>query len=81
MAACESMWASMRNVNNASCFQESVTAGTGSAVYVVKLQFSTDPSMNNIFTHDGNPALSEFSCDIAAVTDRKSLYSSCLMVL
>ena len=39
--------------------QESYNSGTGATVYNVGLDFSTDPTSNNVFDFDGNPPASK----------------------
>ena len=63
-ADCEAAFEGLRNVKDVNC---SVTADEYQNSYVVSfLQFPVLPYENNIFSNDGSPPLSAFSCN----TDR-----------
>ncbi len=67
----------MPNVEGVSCTAEA--SGTG-LIYTVELTaFPALPYQNNIFSHNGNPGLSHFSCDISHVSDFDS--SSAVLIL
>ncbi len=46
-------------------------------MFVVKLTFSNAPEMNNIFSHNGNPPISYFSCDTTKALSECSVQCGC----
>ena len=66
--ACQQSFESLPNVGTVKC-----TVGTsdeyGSTNYLVQFkEWPVIPYENNIYTNDGNPPNSAFSCDVSAVT-------------
>jgi hypothetical protein len=67
--ACEASFESLPNVESVKCVKDAIDDGFGGSTYTVQfLSFSTQPYENNIFSFDGNPLLSNFSCDTSEAT-------------
>ena len=65
---CRDSFATMANVDIASCTMGEV-GFDGSIVVTVELrEFPLRPVENNIYFHDGNPDITHFSCDSSFVT-------------
>jgi len=62
-AECKTTWESLPNVATAVCFKGDVEATTKSTTWTVRLQFDNG-YMNNLHSHNGNPPLSEFACNM-----------------
>ena len=58
----------LKSISNVDCVLEDVNTMTGSASYLITLlNYPTLPYENNIFYHDGNPALNLFKCNMSSV--------------
>ena len=60
---CEGAWEALENVEDVDC--QSENSGAGSFYNVTFKQWPTMPMENNYFSHKGNPALSNFTCDVS----------------
>ena len=60
---CEGAWEALENVEDVDCQSENF--GAGSFYNVTFNQWPTMPMENNYFSHKGNPALSNFTCDVS----------------
>ncbi|CAN0348582.1 unnamed protein product, partial [Phaeothamnion confervicola] len=64
--ALASIVASLPNVARASAQRGATDAASGGAAYTIALEaFPVVPWENNLYSHDGNPPLSAFSCDVS----------------
>jgi hypothetical protein len=72
---CEKSFQSLRNLRRVNCTLSTTYSNWGmDYVYTVQFrEFPKFPFENNIWTHDGAPALSSFHCDTAGTP----LYSRC----
>ena len=68
-SACEAAWESLANIEDVTC-TFSDPAGDNNAQYDVEFHAFTEWPVyyNNIHYHDGNPPISQFSCDIEHFT-------------
>lgn len=64
---CEALFATLPNVGSVSCGITKNGRDGGYTLTVQFLSFPVIPYENNIYTNDGNPPLSAFSCDATAV--------------
>ena len=62
-AECKAAWESLDNVATATCFKGTVEATTKSTTWTVRLVFAGG-YMNNLHNHNGNPSLSQFTCNV-----------------
>ena len=65
---CEDAWETLDNVEDVTVTRSSVGARGDSTYTITFLSFPLNPHQNNIFSHDGNPDISTFTCDISDVT-------------
>ncbi len=56
----------MPNIAGVACTAQ--VSGTGTIYTVEITAFPALPYQNNIFNHNGNPGIAQFSCDISQVT-------------
>lgn len=68
VADCEKSLQSLRNVGTVKCTRSSVNSHGGAAYGVQFLTFPVNPFENNVFTNDGNPSNSAFSCSTHGIT-------------
>jgi hypothetical protein len=62
---CAEAFKTMQQVRSVSCRKSNVNGMTGEAEYIVAFtEWSHSGSENNVFTHDGNPPISAFQCDL-----------------
>ena len=63
---CEQQWELLDNINDVTCL---VTDGPGHTMFNVTFHsFPSFPSENNFFSHTGNPAVTDFTCDTSQIT-------------
>ncbi|EQC30579.1 hypothetical protein SDRG_11637 [Saprolegnia diclina VS20] len=78
-AICAAAISSLSTVGSATCVQGAIDGTTGGASYTITFtSWPLTPVENNVFTHDGNPALSQFSCNVLGVTSSNT--PSCSLV-
>jgi len=68
-ANCESDFEQLNNIEDVNCAQSNLdSSDTLSATYTITLNsFPKIPHENNIFSHEGNPILSQITCDTSEV--------------
>ena len=69
-AKCKELFESITKFASVACIVEPTrVVGLDTIVdYVLSARFNPIPQMNNLFTHDGEPALGQFSCDDSGIT-------------
>lgn len=65
---CDSAWEGLDNVESVECSKTLPGSGPGAIYSITFTAFPALPSQNNVFSHDGNPDLSSFTCDTSSVT-------------
>lgn len=66
--ACQQSFESLPNIGTVKC-SVGVSDNYGSTNYLVQfLDWPATPYENNIYSHNGNPPNSAFSCDVSSVT-------------
>ena len=69
-SVCEEAWEALENVQDVDCLSESFNGG---AIYNITFkQWPSKPMENNYFSHNGNPGLSNFTCDISGASSASS---------
>ena len=71
---CKATWESLPNVASATCFNSTVNWVTKSMTWTVKLVFA-DGYMNNLHSHDGNPSIDEFACNLYVLLSTPRLHA------
>eukprot|EP00937_MAST-01D_sp_MAST-1D-sp2_P003849 g3849.t1 len=66
-AACKAAFEALDNVKTVTCTKGS-TANGGAPYTVSFTEWPVTPSENNLHSHDGNPPLQAFTCDISSMT-------------
>ena len=70
-AQCKAAFEGLANVKQVKCTV--TTTGTSTVVYTVELQkFPVLPLETSVFSNDGNPPLSSFSCNTDEITQTNS---------
>lgn len=68
---CKYSFETLPNIGTVNCTMTIISAVE--RLYTVKfLTFPTIPYENNIYTHDGNPSITSFSCDASMVSPTSS---------
>ena len=63
----------MSNVETAACTMGSVDGTTKGATYTITFtEWMPHLAENNVYSHDGNPPITDFTCDISGVTSSNS---------
>jgi hypothetical protein len=66
--ACKAAFEELPNVVKVTCRQGTLLSGGATSYLVQFIQWPTMPYENNIYTNDGNPDLSHFTCSTSGVT-------------
>ena len=66
--ACTTSLSNLDNVQIVSCSRGTPDSQNGAVYTITFSAFPTNPEQNNFFSHDGNPPIASFTCDISAVT-------------
>ena len=75
--ACQESFENLNNIKKELCVQTGLTS-TYTATYAVSfVQFPFYPHENNIYSNNGNPAISDFSCDTTFVVATSGAAISC----
>lgn len=64
----ESLWESLENVYDVKVERTDVGTDWGTTYSVEFISWPSSPALNNYFSHEGNPPLSGFTCDISGAT-------------
>lgn len=64
-AECEAAWESLHNVEQVVCFRGAINQAGGATYNIKFLAWPAIPMQNNIFSHEGNPPLTAFTCDVS----------------
>jgi len=65
---CETSFESFENVGDVSCVQSTPDANQGANYTITFNSWPEYPHENNVFSHNGNPGISLFSCDKTGLT-------------
>jgi len=69
----------LSNVEEARCTRGVVTSQNTTTYTMEFISFPISPQENNIYTHDGNPALSSFSCDTSLANTAAASGIKCII--
>jgi hypothetical protein len=68
-ASCVLFMKQLNNVQTVTCTQSSLSGSTKGCIYtIVFTDWGDSPMQNNLFTHDGDPPLSDFTCSTTLAT-------------
>ena len=68
----------MKSIRDYKCIREKVNDKTKSGSYLITLNsFPTQPYMNNIIYHNGNPSLDMFYCNMSRVDEEEVIGPYC----
>ena len=79
-ASCTAAFAGMSSVSSVTCGIRRVDQSTGAGAYEVTFHsFPLNPFENNLFSHNGNPALNAFFCNTSKVEPEEAIQPLCVV--